>query len=182
MDSFHRSIPKKWELTQCVWRFHRRTCKLGAMFPCVRFPAVCLLLFLGSCGEMVVKPHAPKKPEVVKDESWADFQKALERSDIEKVASMVDFPLPNDLEGLGREFEGIGSRKTFRRDFDTLFPNEVIGTLIGYSPSAEEIRAGRWSVAHDEPNDISEMEWSMYYQFARASDGRIRLKRIQMAG
>lgn len=151
------------------------------MLSFLRFLAPCLLIFLSSCGEMVVKSPASRKSVAADDQSWSAFQQALERRDVGKVASMVEFPLPNDLEGL-EEFEGIGSRKTFNRYFDTLFPSEVIRTLLDYTPSAEDIRSGSWSVAHHEPNEISEEEWSMFYQFVLTPDGKIRLKRIQMAG
>jgi len=151
------------------------------MLPLLRFLAACLLICLGSCGEMVVKSPASRESVSADDQSWKAFQKALERRDAVKVASMTEFPLPTDFEGL-EGFDGIGSRKTFARDFGTFFPQEVIRTLLEFSPSAGEIRSKSWIVAHNEPHEVSEMEWSMFYYFILSSDGKVRLKSIKIAG
>jgi hypothetical protein len=42
--------------------------------------------------------------------------------------------------------------------------------------------AESWTVCHNEPNEISEMEWSIIYRFSRLPDGSIKLTAIQFIG
>lgn len=150
------------------------------MLSFLRFLAPCFLIFLGSCGEMVVKSPASRKAVAAADQSWSAFQQALERGDVGKVASMIEFPLPNDLERL-EEFEGIGSRKTFNRYFDTLFPEGGIRALLDYTPTAAEIRSGEWSVHHNEKTGV-DTDSSVIFGFKCSRDGKVRLTSVTFAG
>ncbi len=148
----------------------------------LRLLAAFFLTCLGSCGHVIVKSPDPRNSAPADDQSWSSFRKALENKDVSKIASKIDFPLPpTGLEGMDG-FEGIGTLKRFDPYFSTLFPEDAVRTLLGFSPGREDIGARNWTVVHSDRAVDSEMESTISYHFVLSSDGRVRLKSIQFAG
>lgn len=116
------------------------------------------------------------------DQFWKDFQSGLERNDVSEISRLTRFPLDVDLADLNG-FEGIGNRDEFLRHFTTLFPAQAIRTLLHEKPrSRSPDQLESWSICHNEPNNVSEMEWSIIYCFSRSADGEIRMTAIHFAG
>ncbi|MEO6473604.1 MAG: hypothetical protein ABIQ96_00700 [Luteolibacter sp.] len=122
------------------------------------------------------------------DQFWGDFQMALKRNDISEISRMARFPLDVDLASI-EEFEGIEHQDGFVRHYKTLFPEPAIRTLLKDTPQPSngdhELDGNAvesWSICHNEPNKISEFEWSIIYCFSRSTDGDIRLTAIHFAG
>jgi len=127
-------------------------------------------------------PHEPKSYKKSVDQFWREFQSALARNDVAGITRLTRFPIECSLEDLD-EFEGIRNREGFVRHFKTLFPNETIRTLLDTKTLTRDKGDDEsWTVCHNEPNEISEMEWSIIYRFSRLSDGSIKLTAIQFAG
>lgn len=127
----------------------------------------------------------PKEPESSKesvDHFWRKFQSALARNNVAGITRLTRFPIDCSLGDLD-DFEGIRNREGFVRHFTTLFRNETIRTLLDTKTlTRDEGDAETWTVSHDEPTEISEMEWSIIYRFSRLPDGSIKLTAIQFAG
>lgn len=116
------------------------------------------------------------------DQFWKDFQAGLERNDVSEISRLTRFPLDVDLADL-EGFEGIGNRDGFARHFTTLFPAQAIRTLLNEKPKSrtpDDLES--WSICHNEPNKVSEMDWSIMYFFSRLADGEIRMTAIHFAG
>ena len=132
--------------------------------------------------------HEPALSPRSLDQFWRDFQSALRRNDVSEIAKLTRFPIEvnlADLEG----FEGIGNREGFVRHFKTIFPEQAIRTLLNETPQPRDpvgvLRdkaTESWSISHNEPNKVSELEWSIIYCFSRFSDGSIRMTTIDFAG
>jgi len=115
------------------------------------------------------------------DQFWHQFQSELKNRDVSR---STNFPININL-AMIEGFEGIENRKEFVRHFDTIFPEPAIRTLLREFPVPESrkmMETMRWSISHNEANDISEREWSIIYRFTRTSAGAIKLTAIDFAG
>lgn len=124
----------------------------------------------------------PESPEKSLDPFWREFQSALAKNDVAGITRLTRFPIDcnlADVEG----FEGIRNREGFGRNFGTIFPKQAVRTLLTTrSLPEDEGDAESWTICHNEPNEISEMEWSIIYRFSRLPDGSIRLTAVEFAG
>lgn len=151
--------------------------------------------FVVSCSQLTLTSNPEDQPiqEVAAtrkslDQFWRDFQSALKKGDISEISRLTRFPLDvnlSDIEG----FNGIENREGFVRHFGTLFPEPAIRTLLRTSPHSIDVDANlggpaveSWIICHNEPNKVSEMEWSIIYYFSRFPDGGIRMTAIHFAG
>lgn len=136
---------------------------------------------LVSCGEITAEARRESQSASSTVESWRSFQAAVKSNDVERVASMVKFPLETGIDEIDG-FGGVVSRRRFERDFSSYFPEEAIPTLLNFSPSPSDIRAKKWNVLHNQPAPISEEEWAIGYGFVLSDDGKIHLERLYFAG
>lgn len=145
----------------------------------VRLVAVGLCMFLGACAPQANHAPVSGKRETAILESWEVFQRALEKPDIEAVASMTRFPLENNI-GHSEDFKGFGRRSTFGRDFHQMFWDGAGPLLMSYKPTPAELRAGEWSVNYSEKT--LDTESCVIFGFKCAPDGKVWLTSVIFAG
>jgi hypothetical protein len=119
---------------------------------------------------------------------FTSFRSALKKNYISEISSMTRFPIDVSLAGT-EGFDGIEQQEGFVRHYRTLFPETAIRTLLKEAPQPRQVKSDReenavesWSICHNEPNKISEFEWSIIYCFSRFADDDIRLTAIYFAG
>ncbi|MES2981697.1 MAG: hypothetical protein V4727_05225 [Verrucomicrobiota bacterium] len=106
----------------------------------------------------------------------------MKRNDVAEISRLTHFPIDVDLANT-EGFEGIENQDGFTRHFKTLFPEQTHRTLLNKTPKPNKAdHLETWSISHDEPNEISEMEWSIIYSFTRFSNGEIKMTAIHFAG
>jgi hypothetical protein len=154
-----------------------------------------LTLFSVSCAYKV-STHLPESQHRSEDlastqslnQFLTSFRSALKKNDVSEISRMTRFPIDVGLAGT-EGFEGIEHQEGFARHYRTLFPEPAIRTLLKESPQPihADDELGKdavegWTISHNEPNEISEFEWSIIYYFSRFADGDIRLTAIHFAG
>ena len=154
-----------------------------------------LTIFCGSCTyPSATQPHRSQDRSEdlastqTLDQFWKRFRSALKNNDSSEISRMTRFPIDVSLAGI-EEFEGIENQEEFVRHYRTLFPEQAVRTLLKESPQLrhadEDLQKNaieEWSIYHNEPNEISEFEWSRIYCFSRFANGDIRLTAIHFAG
>ncbi len=115
------------------------------------------------------------------DQFWQQFRAELRDRDVSR---STNFPINIDLAEM-EGFECIENRPEFVRHFNTIFPESAIRTLLRESPTSERddiSESTSWVIVHNEPNNVSEREWSIIYRFTRTSTGTIKLTAVHFAG
>jgi hypothetical protein len=154
-----------------------------------------LTLFSVSCAYKA-STHLPESQHRSEDlastqslnQFLTSFRSALKKNDVSEISRMTRFPIDVGLAGT-EGFEGIEHQEGFARHYRTLFPEPAIRTLLKESPqpshTEDDLKKNAlesWTICHNEPNEISEYEWSIIYRFSRFADGDIRLTAIHFAG
>lgn len=156
---------------------------------------IILALFAASCSHhgSTRSLKAPQRSEDLAstqslslDQFLESFRAALKKNNVSEISRMTTFPLDVGLAGI-EGFEGIEHQEGFRRYYRTIFPKPAIRTLLNEAPqpSSEDddpVAVESWSISHNEPNKISELEWAIIYCFSRLANGDIRLTAIHFAG
>ena len=171
---------KKWRTGKSGWFAGQAWIVSRPMLLFIRFVTAGLCLFAGSCGREIGHVPVSGAQESAVRESWRTFQHALEKPDIDAVASMTRFPLKTNIEG-SKGFEGISRRANFDDYFSQMFWDGARHLLMNYQPTPAELQAGEWTVGYNESHG-EDMESGVIYHFNRSPDGKVWLTSITFAG